>query len=195
MRKSRLMPFTLLTLIAATAACSQPAPLAVKAPEAPKADERATVVPAAAGVKAPFEVQQRRRWDDDDDDDDDDDWRRRRARRRSFVYIPYSYPYYAPSYYQPRYMPYANVQVVIQGYRFSPATIQVPVGGTVTWYNQDPVPHTVTHPLTGGYSTTGAFEGYLPSGGSYSYTFNTPGVFDYYCRLHPSMRGSVRVGG
>ncbi|MBO9539408.1 cupredoxin domain-containing protein [bacterium] len=84
-------------------------------------------------------------------------------------------------------------EVVVRNLQFLPATIEVPVGTTVTWNNQDTVPHNVTHPLPGQSATMGASAGSLPVGGSYSITFNSPGVFEYYCSIHPSMRGTVRV--
>lgn len=72
---------------------------------------------------------------------------------------------------------------------FSPDNITVVMGvnNTVTWTNDDGSIHTVT-------ANDGTFDsGLLDSGGSYSYTFTTPGVFEYHCTIHPWMTGSVTV--
>lgn len=78
--------------------------------------------------------------------------------------------------------------VTIQNYAFSPATISVPVGATVTWVNNDPVAHTAS-------SDTGAWDsGVIGPGASYSHTFTQAGTFTYHCHIHPFMMGVVMVG-
>jgi plastocyanin len=82
-----------------------------------------------------------------------------------------------------------NQTVYIQDFYFSPASITVEPGTTVTWVNQGNAPHTATH-------TGGAFDsGTLQPGQSYSYTFNRAGTYAYYCQIHPYMTGTVVVGG
>ncbi len=77
--------------------------------------------------------------------------------------------------------------VTIQNLAFSPAALTVAVGTTVTWTNNDATTHTVT-------SKTGLFDsGPLNKGGTFSYTFNSKGVFEYHCTIHPSMNGTVTV--
>ena len=78
-------------------------------------------------------------------------------------------------------------QVQIEQFQFTPATLTVPVGTTVTWTNKDGTLHTVT-------STTKVFgsDG-LDQGGTFSYTFTTPGTYPYFCKLHPRMTGTVTV--
>ena len=72
---------------------------------------------------------------------------------------------------------------------FDPSAITVPTGTTVAWTNDDAPPHTVT-------STDGVFDsGILDPGGSFSFTFNEPGTFDYVCQLHPQMQGTVTAEG
>lgn len=199
-----------LGVLAVTTACSQ-VPTTAPAPSEPEtqaAPSQETVLPDAQ-VGEERDTQQllrrlRDRDDDDDgrdwrrgrdrDDDDDDRDRRRRFRFRFFNIYPFYRSYYQP-YYPPIYQPYAQNTVVIRGYQYLPNNINVPIGATVTWINQDSVPHTVTSPLPGQFTTTGAFDGVLQPGQSYSYTFNLPGRIDYYCRYHPYMRGSVTVGG
>ena len=57
----------------------------------------------------------------------------------------------------------------------------------VTWLNQEPVVHTST-------STTPPFtSGPLGQGQSYSYRFEAAGTYEYYCAVHPSMKGRVIV--
>jgi plastocyanin len=82
---------------------------------------------------------------------------------------------------------YKPAAVDIKNFAFSPATITVAVGTTVTWTNNDAMKHTVT-------SKTGVFDSSLMSqGATFSYTFNTAGDFEYYCTLHPYMVGHVIV--
>jgi amicyanin len=81
-------------------------------------------------------------------------------------------------------------QIAIQNYAFSPASLTVQVGDTVTWTNEDSAPHTVT-------VTSGPVKfdsGTLQKGQSYSYTFGTAGTYSYYCAVHPDMTGKVVVG-
>lgn len=71
---------------------------------------------------------------------------------------------------------------------YSPPTITVIIGvnNTVTWVNNDIAPHTVTD--------TGVFDsGPINRGGSWSYTFTTPGTYNYHCSYHPWMHGTVIV--
>ncbi len=78
-------------------------------------------------------------------------------------------------------------EVEISGFAFVPATITIPVGTTVTWFNKDSVAHTVS-------SREGVFDsGNLSGGATFSYTFDQNGSFEYYCKIHPSMRGKVIV--
>lgn len=90
-------------------------------------------------------------------------------------------------------VPALNPTVAISAYRFLPADLTVAIGTTVTWVNRDAVDHTVTSPLPGMVQTVGAFDGQVPPGGTFVFTFNAPGRFQYFCRLHPAMRGSVTV--
>jgi plastocyanin len=89
--------------------------------------------------------------------------------------------------------------VSIAGFAFSPQTITVSAGTTVTWTNNDGAPHTVTStdgPATSA-ATTGAFDsGTLAQGQTFSFTFETAGTFYYDCTLHAaqaSMHGTVIV--
>jgi plastocyanin len=83
---------------------------------------------------------------------------------------------------------YGEEQAVkIDNFTFGPQTLTVPAGTTVKWTNQDDIPHTVT-------STTKAFKSQaLDTGDNFSVTFTTPGVYEYFCSLHPHMTGKIVV--
>ena len=81
----------------------------------------------------------------------------------------------------------ATHAVAIADFAFAPATLTITAGDTVTWTNEDQIEHTAT-------STTGAFDsGLLGQGASFSFTFATPGTYDYLCTPHPSMTGQIVV--
>jgi plastocyanin len=84
--------------------------------------------------------------------------------------------------------PVAVKQVAITDFAFSPASITVKKGDTVTWTNNDSVEHTVTRE-----GSTGPDSALFDEGETFSYTFNTVGTFKYFCKPHPSMQGTVTV--
>ena len=74
-----------------------------------------------------------------------------------------------------------------QTYQPSRVVVVVGVNSTVTWVNQDGVPHTVT-------ASDDSFDsGNLVAGASWSYTFSRPGTYAYSCTYHPWMTGTVVV--
>jgi amicyanin len=78
-------------------------------------------------------------------------------------------------------------RIEITKHKFSRPTLTVPAGTTVTWLNRDEDLHTVV-------STTLAFKSAgLETDEAYSYTFTKPGVYEYFCTLHPLMTGKVIV--
>ena len=81
-----------------------------------------------------------------------------------------------------------SVRVDIASMQFQPATIRVKTGETVTWFNQEAMPHTITSPNSGLLASD-----QLNRGGSYEHTFQDPGTYTYYCSLHPSMIGKIIV--
>lgn len=83
--------------------------------------------------------------------------------------------------------PAAAATVTIANMAFTPPSVTVKVGETVTWTNHDGFGHTVTGDAGGPNSGT------IAAGQSYSYTFTTAGTFSYHCSIHPSMIGSVTV--
>jgi amicyanin len=81
----------------------------------------------------------------------------------------------------------AGPRIEIMKHKFSRPTLTVPAGTTVTWLNRDEDLHTVV-------STTLAFKSAgLETDEAYSYTFTKPGVYEYFCTLHPLMTGKVIV--
>jgi amicyanin len=76
-------------------------------------------------------------------------------------------------------------QVAIVDFAFSPATLTITEGDTVTWTNSDAVAHTATG--------SGFDSGLLDQGESYSLTFSAAGTYDYLCTPHPTMTGQVVV--
>jgi plastocyanin len=80
----------------------------------------------------------------------------------------------------------ADQDVTISGFSFSPRTVTVRVGDTVTWTNDDAQAHTAT-------SGSAWNTGDIASGRSESITFRTAGTYDYICAIHPTMTGRVVV--
>jgi plastocyanin len=82
----------------------------------------------------------------------------------------------------------ASAQVHIDNFTFSPAALAITAGTTVTWRNTDDVPHNVR-------STDNTFPNSptLDTDQVYSYKFDRPGTYAYFCGLHPHMTGKVIV--
>jgi plastocyanin len=77
--------------------------------------------------------------------------------------------------------------VKIHDFAFAPAQLTVKVGTTVTWVNEDDIPHTVV-------ATGKAFRSKaLDTNDKFSFTFATPGSYEYFCSLHPHMKATVVV--
>jgi plastocyanin len=84
--------------------------------------------------------------------------------------------------------------VPIRDFAF-PLEITTQIGEAVTWVNEDTAaPHNVVAGVPGDPNTGEMFASeYLQSGQTFSVTFEQPGTYDYFCSLHPTMRGSVIV--
>jgi amicyanin len=84
--------------------------------------------------------------------------------------------------------PSKEIQVKIDNFSFSPSPLNVPVGSTVTWTNQDDVPHNVR-------SSEGNTlkSPVLDTDQKFSFTFNKAGTYQYFCAIHPKMTGKVVV--
>ncbi len=82
--------------------------------------------------------------------------------------------------------------ISIQGMAFSTTNKTISVGTTIKWTNNDAVTHTVTSGVPG--NPTGVFDsGNIAPGGTFSYTFNQAGTYNYYCKIHTSMRATITV--
>ena len=81
----------------------------------------------------------------------------------------------------------ANIEVNIDQFAFAPQRITVKAGTTVTWINDDDVPHTVA-------ASSRFFRSKpLDTKDKFSFTFTTPGAYEYFCSLHPHMTGTIVV--
>jgi len=77
--------------------------------------------------------------------------------------------------------------VRIQNDAFVPAVLTIAAGQTVTFTNADDDAHTVT-----AYDGTFDSKG-LDTNGVWRHTFAKPGVYRYFCQLHPFMKGTIVV--
>jgi plastocyanin len=89
-------------------------------------------------------------------------------------------------------VPVASAQVLdkevhIDAFAFAPQRVSVKTGATVTWINDDDIPHTV--------ASSGKFfkSRALDTKDKFSFAFTTPGTYEYFCSLHPHMTRSIVV--
>jgi plastocyanin len=81
----------------------------------------------------------------------------------------------------------SDTKVTIANFTFDPPTLSVPVGSTVTWTNEDDIPHVVAE-------KDGAFRSRaLDTGDAYTQKFMTVGTVEYYCAIHPHMIAKIVV--
>jgi plastocyanin len=78
--------------------------------------------------------------------------------------------------------------ITIDNFTFTPQSLTVKAGTTVTWTNHDDIPHGIA-------SQNNAFakSKTLDTDDSYSFTFTTPGTYKYFCYVHPHMTGTIVV--
>ena len=81
-----------------------------------------------------------------------------------------------------------DTKVSIDNFTFQPAELTVKAGTTVTWTNRDDIPHGLA-------ATNNAFKRSqaLDTDDSFSFTFTTPGTYQYFCYIHPHMTGTIVV--
>lgn len=85
--------------------------------------------------------------------------------------------------------PVAAASVSIENFAFSPATVRVVVGGTVTWTNKDASPHTAT-------DLNGSFDsGSLATDKTFTHKFPTAGTYTYHCTIHSMMANATVIVG
>jgi len=81
----------------------------------------------------------------------------------------------------------AETEVKIDNFAFAPQRVVVKAGTTVTWINEEDIPHTVA-------SSTKLFKSNaLDTKDKFSFTFTTAGAYEYFCSLHPHMTGTIVV--
>ena len=83
-----------------------------------------------------------------------------------------------------------DVTVDVRDMAFSPATVTIAAGQTVTWnFDDGGIPHAVQGLRDVGMEINSP----IAKAGEWSHTFAVPGTYDYICPLHPEMRGTVIV--
>jgi plastocyanin len=81
----------------------------------------------------------------------------------------------------------ATVMVAIEDGGYLPSAMTIPAGTQVVWMNQEPGAHTAT-------SDSGLWDsGLLAPGGTYAFTFTTPGTFAYHCAIAGALQGTITV--
>lgn len=81
-----------------------------------------------------------------------------------------------------------SASVAIEGFTYTPKTVEVEAGATVTWTDEDASNHTVTFTEKSVKSIDNIREGQ-----SKKVRFEKPGTYDYICEFHPGMAGTVEV--
>jgi len=83
-------------------------------------------------------------------------------------------------------------EVWMIGQSFSPSNLEVQAGTTVTWENRSSETHTVTSGSDSSHDDI--FDsGNVAPGDDYTYTFDEAGTYEYFCRPHPNMTGTITV--
>ncbi len=82
----------------------------------------------------------------------------------------------------------APMTIKIDNFTYNPGNLVIPAGTTVTWVNEDDVPHT---------AVAADFKAFrskpMDTDDKFSFTFNTPGAFPYFCSIHPHMTAKIIV--
>ena len=77
--------------------------------------------------------------------------------------------------------------VSVDNFTFNPQRLTIKAGSTVSWTNKDDIPHAIA-------SVSALFRSKaLDTDDNYSFTFTTPGTYQYFCSLHPHMTGTIVV--
>jgi len=81
----------------------------------------------------------------------------------------------------------AAASVHIDNFTFTPQEITITRGTTLTWINEDDIPHAIV-------ASNKAFRSKaMDTEQNFSFTFSEPGTYEYFCSLHPHMQGKVIV--
>ncbi|MEN7527573.1 MULTISPECIES: cupredoxin family copper-binding protein [unclassified Cupriavidus] len=80
-----------------------------------------------------------------------------------------------------------NNAVVLKNFQFSPMSLTIKAGTTVTWKNLDGEPHTIVN-------DAGLFRSSaLDQNDTFKFRFDKPGVYNIFCGIHPNMRATITV--
>ncbi len=86
----------------------------------------------------------------------------------------------------------SSADVMVRMFQFTPAEFTIEAGQVVTWINADRIDHTITSGTPE--NPTTAFDMTLPEAGSTAtVSFEDPGMYDYFCGIHPHMRATIVV--
>jgi plastocyanin len=81
----------------------------------------------------------------------------------------------------------ATNAVTIDNFSFGPMELTIPAGTEVTWINRDDIPHVIM-------SVDHKFRSRaLDTDDKYSFKFQDPGTYEYFCAVHPKMTGKIVV--
>jgi plastocyanin len=81
----------------------------------------------------------------------------------------------------------ADAEIKIANFTFDPPVLTMKAGTTVTWVNNDDIPHLVSE-------KDGKFRSSAPdTGDKFSQTFSAAGTIEYFCAIHPHMTGKIVV--
>jgi plastocyanin len=87
-----------------------------------------------------------------------------------------------------------GAEVGMRNIQFDPADVTIKAGETVTWTNEEGVPHDVDKTGGPGPQFSSGPEGGMMEGDTFAQTFDEPGTYEYVCRVHaPGMAGTVEV--
>jgi plastocyanin len=84
--------------------------------------------------------------------------------------------------------PASDVTVKIDNRSFDPDNVSIATGATVTWTNNDDVPHAVASDDNKMFKSKN-----LHADDHFSFTFTIPGMFNYHCAIHPQMTAKIVV--
>ena len=81
----------------------------------------------------------------------------------------------------------ATIQITMENLVIAPAQVSVKVGDTIEWINKDVLAHTAT-------ARNGDWDVMLPAKKSGTLVLKKPGTIEYYCRFHPNMKATLKIG-
>ncbi len=83
--------------------------------------------------------------------------------------------------------------VELVNFQYSPRTLDIENGTSLTFVNKDAAAHTVTEGSDGSPSPDGRFDDRLDEGHQVAISFGTPGTYQITCTFHPTMSMTVTV--